>query len=264
MFDAEKVRDKIVDWLKGYAQDTGFDKVVIGISGGKDSSVTAALCARALGKDNVYGVMLPDGKQKDIFDSYRVCEALGIKRTEVNIGEIHKALIQQLGFAKDGDEFGLHYSKEADINVPPRLRMTILRYIAQTLGARLVGTGNLSEITVGYFTKDGDQSCDFSLLGNLTSVEVVQVGLTMPELPADLVNKTPSDGLCGKSDEEKLGISYQDIHEYIRNNYAFMHKNRKVYDRIYNMWVKNLHKINSPEMYELNLLLKEEFYGKGV
>ena len=94
--------------------------------------------------------------------------------------------------------------------------MTTLRYIAQALGARLAGTGNLSEITVGYCTKDGDTSCDFSMLGALTSVEVVQVGLTMPELPRDLVEKTPADGLSGKSDEENLGVSYQDIHKYIR------------------------------------------------
>ena len=106
--------------------------------------------------------------------------------------------------------------KESDINVGPRLRMTTLRYIAQALNARLVGTGNLSESTVGYCTKDGDTSCDFALLLGLTSVEVVQVGLTMPELPRHLVVKTPTDGLSGMSDEEKMGILYKDIHAYIR------------------------------------------------
>ena len=218
-FDAAAVRDRMVKEIKNLAEAQGFSKVVIGISGGKDSTVTAALCARALGKENVYGVMLPDGEQKDISDSIRVCEALGIQSRTVNIGAMHEALRavtdQMENTAKDG-EFSVPYSRESDINVGPRLRMTTLRYIAQALGARLAGTGNLSELTVGYCTKDGDTSCDFSALGSLTSVEVVQIGLTMEELPRELVQKTPTDGLSGKSDEERLGISYQDIHKYIR------------------------------------------------
>lgn len=218
-FDAATVRDRMVKEIKNLAEAQGFSKVVIGISGGKDSTVTAALCARALGKENVYGVMLPDGEQKDISDSIRVCEALGIQSRTVNIGAMHEALRavtdQKENTAKD-EEFSVPYSRESDINVGPRLRMTTLRYIAQALGARLAGTGNLSELTVGYCTKDGDTSCDFSALGSLTSVEVVQIGLTMEELPRELVQKTPTDGLSGKSDEERLGISYQDIHKYIR------------------------------------------------
>ena len=118
--------------------------------------------------------------------------------------------------AQEG-EFSDAYHRESDLNVGPRLRMTTLRYMAQALNARLVGTGNLSEITVGYCTKDGDTSSDFALLATLTSLEVVQVGLTMEELPRDLVVKTPSDGLSGKSDEERLGVTYQQIHDYIRH-----------------------------------------------
>ncbi len=218
-FDAAKARDRMVEEIRKLAEQQGFSKVVIGISGGKDSTVTAALCARALGKENVFGVMLPDGEQKDISDSRKVCEALGIRQRTVNIGAIHAALKavtdQNEPTAKAG-EFSVPYSRESDINVGPRLRMTTLRYIAQALGARLAGTGNLSELTVGYCTKDGDTSCDFSVLGSLTSVEVVEIGLTMDELPRELVVKTPTDGLSGKSDEERLGISYQDIHKYIR------------------------------------------------
>ena len=218
-FDAAKARDRMVEEIRKLAEQQGFSKAVIGISGGKDSTVTAALCARALGKENVYGVMLPDGEQKDISDSRKVCEALGIRRRTVNIGAIHAALKavtdQNEPTAKEG-EFSVPYSRESDINVGPRLRMTTLRYIAQALGARLAGTGNLSELTVGYCTKDGDTSCDFSVLGALTSVEVVEIGLTIDELPRELVVKTPTDGLSGKSDEERLGISYQDIHKYVR------------------------------------------------
>jgi len=218
-FDAVKARDGLVAALKALAAAQGFDRVVLGISGGKDSTVCAALCARALGAENVYGVMLPDGEQKDISDSRRVCQALGIRSRTINIGPIHdalKAAADQLGPRAAEGEFAVPFSRESDINVGPRLRMTVLRYIGQSLGARLVGTGNLSEATVGYCTKDGDTSCDFSLLGAVTSVEVVQIGLTMPELPRDLVVKTPTDGLSGRSDEERLGLRYEDIHRYIR------------------------------------------------
>ena len=219
VFQPEKARDSLVNELRKLAETRGFSKVVVGISGGKDSTVTAAICARALGADHVYGVMMPDGEQKDIADSIRVCEALGIHRRTVNIGKMHAALKevtdQNTPSAADG-EFVIPQNRESDINVGPRLRMTTLRYIAQAMGAWLAGTGNLSEATVGYCTKDGDTSCDFAMLGALTSVEVVEVGLTMPEIPQELVTKTPTDGLSGYSDEERLGVSYADIHRYIR------------------------------------------------
>ncbi len=217
-FSPEEARDRLVLSLRALAAEQGFCKVVVGISGGKDSSVTAAIAARALGPKNVYGVLLPDGEQKDIEDSRRVCRCLGINSRTVNIGKIHAALRDALspdGGAAEGG-FPVPFSRESDINVGPRLRMTVLRYIAQALGARLAGTGNLSEATVGYCTKDGDTSCDFSMLGALTSVEVVRIGLTLPELPPELVRKTPTDGLSGMSDEEKLGIRYEDIHRYLR------------------------------------------------
>ena len=218
-FQPEEARDNLVKALRKLAEARGFSNVVVGISGGKDSTVTAAICARALGADHVYGVMMPDGEQKDIADSIRVCEALGIHRRTVNIGKMHTALKEatdQISPSAAEGEFVIPQNRESDINVGPRLRMTTLRYIAQALGAWLAGTGNLSEATVGYCTKDGDTSCDFAMLGALTTVEVVEVGLTMPEIPEDLVTKTPTDGLSGYSDEERLGVSYADIHRYIR------------------------------------------------
>jgi NAD+ synthase len=217
-FDAAAARERLVAAVRDLAAREGFTRVVIGISGGKDSSVAAAICARALGAENVYGLMLPDGEQKDLDDSRRICEALGISHRVLNIGAMHRALLAQVEPEREPEagEFSLPFSRESDINVGPRLRMTALRYAAQALGARLVGTGNLSEATVGYCTKDGDTSCDFALLGSLTSVEVVQVGLSMAELPAELVRKTPSDGISGVSDEEKLGLRYASIHDYLR------------------------------------------------
>ena len=218
-FQPEEARDNLVKELRKLAKARNFSRVAIGISGGKDSTVTAAICVRALGAENVFGVMMPDGEQKDISDSRKVCEALGIHRRTVNIGKMHDALRevtdQDSPSAPDG-EFVIPFNRESDINVGPRLRMTALRYIAQALGAHVAGTGNLSEATVGYCTKDGDTSCDFSMLGALTSVEVVEMGLTMPEIPRELVVKTPTDGLSGKSDEERLGITYAEIHRYIR------------------------------------------------
>ena len=220
IFDAALARDNLVKRIREYTENAGIRRVVLGISGGKDSTVAAALCARALGKENVFGIMLPDGEQKDISDSIRVCEALGINARTVNIGKIHTALhaAAMAGCGEDilpGGEPRLA-ERESNINVPPRIRMTVLRYVAQSIGAFLCGTGNLSESTVGYCTKDGDTSCDFNPLGRLTSVEVVEMGLTMAEIPPELVRKTPTDGLSGKSDEERLGVTYRQIHDYIR------------------------------------------------
>ena len=245
-FDAIKTRDRLVRLIRNTARRQGFSRVVVGISGGKDSTVTAALCARALGRENVYGVMLPDGEQKDIRDSITICEAIGIRKKTVNIGAMHDALrmiTDQNDPQANPDEFVIPRSRASDINVGPRLRMTVLRYAAQALDARLAGTGNLSELTVGYCTKDGDTSCDFSVLGKLTSVEVVQIGLTMEELPGELVNKTPSDGLTGRSDEENLGILYSDIHRYIREGTC---GNPETDEKICRKEAANMHKRRMP------------------
>ncbi len=234
--DAQMIRDRLVEKIRNLAQRQGFSKVVIGISGGKDSTVSAALCARALGKENVIGIMMPDGEQADISDSIELCEALGITHFTINIGDMHKALLAQA-------EGQIPFSRESNINVGPRLRMTSLRYAAQALGARVVGTGNLSESTVGYCTKDGDTSCDFALLLKLTSMEVVEVGLTMPEIPRHLVVKTPTDGLSGMSDEEKMGITYQAIHDYIRNGSS---GDAATDEKILKMYKASAHKRSMP------------------
>ncbi len=211
-FNPVETREALIEALRQIRQKQGFDKAVLGVSGGKDSTVAAALLCRAYGPENVYGIMLPDGVQKDISDSQQVFEALGMEKHTVNFQEVHRSMMTAID-----EGTGLAYHREADINVSPRIRMTILRYVAQSLNGRLVGTGNLSERYVGYCTKDGDTSCDFGLLGSLTTVEVVQVGLSMEELPKSLVVKAPSDGLSGHTDEERLGVTYQQIHDVIRH-----------------------------------------------
>ena len=218
-FDPEQARERLVKKIAEYVHGVGLQRVVLGVSGGKDSTVASALCARALGAENVYGIMMPDGVQKDIADSLRVCRSVGINHRIVNIGEMHSALFKAVEAGSNGKitDFPVPFSEESNVNVGPRLRMTTLRYIAQAMGALLCGTGNLSEATVGYCTKDGDTSCDFNPLGSLTSIEVVEMGLTMPELPRELVQKTPDDGLSGVPDEIKLGIKYRQIHDYLRH-----------------------------------------------
>lgn len=215
-FQAERARDGLVEALRRHARDEGYEHVVLGISGGKDSTVAAALCARALGPGHVLGVLMPDGEQKDLADSLAVVRALSLPYRILNIGGMHRALLDEIQAEPPEGQRLIPFSRPSDINVGPRLRMTALRYVAQATGARLVGTGNLSEITVGYCTKDGDTSADVQLLAALTSVEVVEVGLSMPEIPRHLVTKPPADGLSGLSDEENMGLSYRDIHAYIR------------------------------------------------
>ena len=217
-FDPVEARERLVRKIGEYVRGAGVSRVVLGISGGKDSTVASALCARALGAQNVYGVMMPDGVQKDIADSMKVCRSVGIRSRIVNINEVHTSLLKAVDAASNGeiDDFPVPFSEESNVNVGPRLRMTTLRYVAQAMGGFVCGTGNLSEATVGYCTKDGDTSCDFNPLGSLTSVEVVQMGLTMDELPRELVQKTPDDGLSGVPDEVKLGLTYRQIHDWLR------------------------------------------------
>ncbi len=215
-FNALGAINECVDWIKTYAEGSGMTKVVLGISGGKDSTIAAALCCRALGSENVHGLLLPNGIQSDIQDSIDVCTALDMKYDTVNIKPMYDAFVLQYNlFLKD--KGGADVSDDALINLAPRVRMTMIRLWGQSNHHRMCGTGNYSEITVGYCTKDGDTCFDFNPLARLTSIEVVEMGLKMKEIPRQFVVKTPSDGLCGLSDEEKLGVSYSDIHKYIRS-----------------------------------------------
>ena len=210
-FNAREVKNRAVKWIQDWFEENGKGcNAVIGISGGKDSSVVAGLCVEALGKDRVIGVTMPNGVQPDIADSIKLINHLGIKRYDINIGESFNALMAEVE-AKLGHEA----SAQTRINMAPRLRMTALYAVSQSNNGRVANTCNLSEDWVGYSTRYGDAAGDFSPLGGLTVQEVVAIGKELG-LPVDLVEKTPSDGLCGKTDEDNLGFTYAVLDSYIR------------------------------------------------
>ncbi len=207
MFNVKIETNKIIENIKDWFCNKSSKALgcTINISGGKDSTVVATLLVRALGKDKVFGILQPNGIQKDISDSLKVCEILGIDYEIVNIEDTYKSICK------------LELSDEAKINVLPRIRMTYAYAIAQTKNYRVIGTSNASETYVGYFTKWGDNANDFNPIKDYTCTEVIQIGDELG-LPYELTHKTPSDGLSGKSDEEKLGITYKDLDNYLRDN----------------------------------------------
>lgn len=209
--DCNKIHDHIIKWIKDWFKDkTG--PAVLGISGGKDSTVCAALLTEALGKDRVIGVMMPNGVQTDIDDSKKVIEFLGIKGIEINIGGAYNELRSEINKQYPGISFPSLFTT----NTPARLRMTTLYGIAAMFGGVVCNTCNLSEDWIGYSTKWGDAVGDFSLLNCLTKSEVVALGDTIG-LPYELIHKVPSDGMCGKTDEDNLGFSYDELDAYIRS-----------------------------------------------
>lgn len=217
MFNAKAVKTNCVNWIKNWFQQNGPGcNAIIGISGGKDSSVAAALCAEALGKDRVIGILMPNGIQSDIDDAINICKHLGIRAHIINIGNIVNEFCCQVNWdlnVNGCEDF--NPSEQAMINLPPRIRMAMLYYMSQSLGGRVVCTDNLSEAHIGYSTRWGDNVGDFAPLANLTSEEVVAVGRECG-LPNWAIEKTPSDGLCGKTDEDNFGFTYAFLNKYIR------------------------------------------------
>ena len=207
MFDAVKVKDECVQWIRDFFKENGPDcNAVLGISGGKDSSIAAALCVEALGKDRVIGVLMPCGDQYDIDMAYMLVNHLDIKHYVVNIKDALEGLKGSMP---------LELSTQSITNMPPRIRMTTLYAVSQSCNGRVVNTCNLSEDWVGYSTRYGDAAGDFSPLCNLTVQEVKEIGRLL-NLPDVLVDKVPIDGLCGKTDEDNLGFTYAELDRYIR------------------------------------------------
>ena len=210
MFQAQKTKEAAVQWIRDWFEVNGKGcNAVIGISGGKDSSIVAALCVEALGKDRVIGVLMPNGEQSDIDCSHMLVNHLGIRYYTCNIKQAVDGVLQSMTDA------GVEISTQTKINLPPRIRMSTLYAVSQSNNGRVANTCNYSEDYVGYSTRYGDAAGDFSPLGKLTVREVLAIGRLL-DLPAVLVDKVPSDGLCGKTDEDNLGFTYAMLDEYIR------------------------------------------------
>ena len=210
MFCVKEVTEGVIKWIRDWFEINGKGcNAVIGISGGKDSSVVAALCVEALGKDRVIGVLMPNGVQSDISDSEQLVEHLGIRHFVCNIKDATDGVIKSLG------DCGLPLNEQARINLPPRIRMSTLYAVSQTLNGRVANTCNLSEDWVGYSTRYGDAAGDFAPLGKLTVAEVKAIGKYLG-LPISLVEKVPSDGLTDRTDEDNLGFTYAALDKYLR------------------------------------------------
>jgi NAD+ synthase len=209
-FDAKKVKDDLVQWLKDYFDNDGYPiNAVVGCSGGKDSSVVLAALVQAIGENRVYAILMPNGIQSDIEDSYKICELLGLKPYLCNIEKGYNGVLESIS-----NEF--EPSNQAKINLAPVIRMATLKAISQSVNGRFTCNGNMSELYLGWFTIDGDDRGSIKPLANLTATEVVAVGRELG-LPDWVVDKTPSDGLCGSTDEEKMQISYYKLDKYIRD-----------------------------------------------
>lgn len=225
-FDAKKVTNDLTDWIAHWFDANGKGcNAIIGISGGKDSSVVAGLCVRALGKDRVIGVLMPNHEQSDIADAKQLVDFLGIKHFIVNIGDACDALTNSINLATGSMEI----TPQTRINMPPRIRMTTLYAISQSMNGRVINTCNMSEDWIGYSTKYGDAAGDVSPLANLTVTEVKQIGRFLG-LPSNLVDKAPSDGLCGKTDEDNLGFTYAVLDKYIRTGICEDSKTKEIID----------------------------------
>ena len=251
-FDKNRVKDEIVGWIQRWFEENGKGcNAVIGISGGKDSSIAAALCVEALGKDRVIGVMMPNISQSDIEYSFKICDFLGIQNymlpVTLGVSDVINALMGA----------GIQPSEQTKINLPARIRMATLYAVSQSMNGRVVNTCNLSEDWVGYSTRYGDSAGDFCPLANLTVSEVKEIGRACG-IPEELIEKTPSDGLCGKSDEENLGFTYDMLDKYIRTGEC---KDDDARNRIDEMHRKNIFKLNMPEAYCSYLPISYQAYS---
>lgn len=209
-FDAKKACAATVQWIRDWFDKNGSGcNAIVGISGGKDSSIAAALCVEALGKDRVIGVMMPNGDQSDIDMAKLLINHLGIEHYTINISGAFDSLVKEIQSA------GIEFSKDSRINLPPRLRMSTLYAVGQSRNGRVCNTCNLSEDWVGYSTRYGDSAGDFSPMSSFTTAEIRAIGRVLG-VPSVLIEKVPTDGLSGMSDEEKLGFTYEELDKYIR------------------------------------------------
>lgn len=212
MFDAKKVKNEIVEWMTTWFEKNGNGcNAVVGVSGGKDSSVVAALCVAALGKDRVIGVLMPNGEQSDIKYSHMLCDHLGIKNYTVNVGPAINGVLDSI----HENAADIEVTEQTTTNLPARIRMATLYAVSQSVNGRVANTCNLSETLLSWETRWGDAVGDFAPLADLTVDEVKAIGYELG-LPKELIEKIPSDGLCGSTDEDALGFKYAVMDRYIR------------------------------------------------
>ena len=229
MFNVEKVTEQAVQWIRDWFEKNGKGcNAVIGISGGKDSSVVAALCVKALGKERTIGVLMPNGEQPDIDCSHDLVKYLGIPYYVCNIKNAVDGVLNSLV------ESGVEISRQTKINLPPRIRMSTLYALSQSNNGRVANTCNLSEDWVGYSTRYGDAAGDFAPLGKLTVQEVKAIGKYLG-LPTHLVEKVPSDGLTERTDEDNLGFTYAALDKYIRTGVCEDAETKAKIDRLHTM-----------------------------
>ena len=208
-FDAKQTAEKLVKWLKDYFDNNGQPiNAVVGCSGGNDSTVVLAALTKAIGPDRIYAILMPNGEQADIDDSYKICEYLGLKPHVCNIQDAYNGVVGSVS-----GEF--EPTGQMKINLAPVLRMTTLKAISQCVNGRFTCNGNASEAYIGWFTIDGDDRGSVKPLINMTVTEVIQVGEALG-LPDWMIHKTPTDGLCGQTDEDKFGFTYEVLDKYIR------------------------------------------------
>lgn len=232
-FNAADATEKCVQWIRDWFEENGKGcNAVIGISGGKDSSVTAALCCKALGKERVFGVLMPQGEQFDIDYSQELCEFLDIENITVNIKDAVDGVYKNL----DGK---IDVLQQTRFNLPARIRMSVVYAVSQSKNGRVANTCNFSEDWVGYSTRYGDAAGDFSPLSNFTVAEVKAIGRAIG-LPEKFVEKPPIDGLCGKTDEDNLGFTYETLDKYIREGIEPDEETKKKIDAMHE---KNLFKL---------------------
>ena len=242
-FNALETKNTWVEWIKDFFQKNGPEcNAVVGISGGKDSSVVAALCVEALGKERVIGVLMPCGVQADIDMAQLLVSHLGIKSYTINIESAVKGITKEL---EDG--LDMEVTHQSRINLPPRIRMSTLYAVSQCVNGRVANTCNLSEDWVGYSTRYGDSVGDFSPLSRLTVTEVKEIGRLLG-LPEVLVDKVPIDGLCGKTDEENLGFKYATLDKYIREGIC---EDAELKNKIDSMHKRNLFKLELMPCFEI-------------
>lgn len=245
-FDVEKEVEKIIEFIRSYYKENNLGGAIVGISGGKDSAVVAALMVKALGKENVIGVTLPcHSMAEDLVDSKLVSDYFGFNLINFDITntfDVFKSEVSKLG------DFSLEELKNSDINIKPRFRMATLYYLAALYSEinkktyLVVGTSNKSELFVGYFTKGGDSVHDIAVIADFTVEEVIEIGKYL-NVPEKVLYKAPNDGISNKTDEENLGVKYSDIALYMENETLVDEKAREKIKKLHN---NNRHKFNIP------------------